>query len=55
MRLTKTISRKYYKNRLWKITFTLTMKHRLVKHYERRDCIGSSWAYIRGIVCSNDE
>ena len=57
MRTTKTISRRYYKNRLWKITYTLTDGgsrcrggYRLCKFYERRNSVGGAWALVNSAV-----
>ncbi len=53
------ISRKYYKDRLWKITTKLCPTHNyphcvnhgyaFVKCYQRRELIGGNWEFIRGI------
>jgi hypothetical protein len=48
------ISRKYYKNRLWKITTNLVSldgrgeNYRFVKAYERRNDLDSEWVFISG-------
>lgn len=52
----QTISRKYYKKRLWKITVTRVFHHRkpfnvkggysIIKFYERRKAIGEEWKLI---------
>ncbi len=45
------LSTKYYKRRLWKISYTATpLSHnrlRIVKFYERRDAIGEAWSLVR--------
>lgn len=40
---------KYYKSRLWKITWSLSWigVWRLVKFYWRRDAIGAPWRIVR--------
>lgn len=54
------LTRKYYKNRLWKITTTLTPLYlknkafcaeygfRFFKCYEKRDAIGEPFKFVRG-------
>jgi hypothetical protein len=50
VRLSTTLSRRYYFNRLWKITWVCMFGGRIVKHYERRDGVGKQWKYVRGSV-----
>ena len=57
--MSTTITRKYYKGRLWKITTVVVplnkygTRCRFVKHYERRDAIGEPWQYINHATVEN--
>jgi hypothetical protein len=55
----RTISTRYYRKRLWKITWReVRTKHRLlriVKHYERRQAIGEPWQLVRSIVAESQQ
>lgn len=51
MRSFETLTRKYYKKRLWKVTMERSRYDgRIVKHYEKRIQVGAPWVYVLGVT-----